>query len=284
MQPFDYYKPKDFKTAFEMLALPGKTVIPYAGGTDVIPMYRDELLKMDAVVDVKELPGMTDIKDTPEGLLVGAAVRMADIAESALVKSHWNILAEGAGVVGSEQVRHRATIGGNICTASPAADTPPALFVLEAIVILRSAKGERRIPVTDFFKWVRRTDVQKGEMVVAILLPKPPAGSAGAYIRLSRRKGSDLSIVSSAAFATPKGKGYSWRIALGAVAPTCMRVPSAEAILAEGHSEAQIKKAAEAAAADAKPISDVRSGERYRRLMVAQMTRRAIESVAAKLK
>src|SRR5512146_1890580 len=144
MQPFDYYKPKSFEEAFTLLNTPGKKVFPFAGGTDFIPMYRDGTWKCDAVVDIKNLPGLRDIKETPDGLFVGAAVRMNEIAASALVKSRWDVLAQGAGSVGSEQVRNRATLGGNLCTASPCADTPPALYVLNALVIIRSAQGERR--------------------------------------------------------------------------------------------------------------------------------------------
>lgn len=284
MQPFDYYKPKDYKEAFDILAMPGKKVVPMAGGTDVIPLYRDEAITMDAVLDVKGLPGIGEIKETPAGLIVGAACRMVDIAASPLVLSKWKALAEGAGLVGSEQVRHRATIGGNICTASPCADTPPALYVLDAKVIVRSAAGERQIPVADFYKWVRRTDLQPGELVVGFLLPHPAPGSAGAYVRLSRRKGSDLSIVSSAAFASKVNGGYTWRIALGAVAPTPIRVPEAEAVLNAGYDADHIRQAAEIAAAKSKPITDVRSSEKYRRLMVAQMTRRAIENVVAQIR
>jgi CO/xanthine dehydrogenase FAD-binding subunit len=276
MQPFDYYKPKDFDEAFQLLNMPGKVVFPYAGGTDFIPMSRDGAWKCDAVVDIKGLPGLRDLKETPEGLFIGAAVRMNEIAESDLVKTYWDILAQGAASVGSEQVRNRATLGGNMCTASPCADTPPALCVLGAVAIIRNAQGERRVPVTEFFKWVRKTSVQPGDILVGVVIPRPAEGSAGVYVKLSRRKGSDLSLVSVAAFTTPNGKSAKWKLALGAVAPTPLMAPAAQAILDEGTDEEHILRAAQAAADTSKPISDVRASETYRKLMVANMTKRAV--------
>ncbi len=276
MQPFDYYKAKDFDEAFRLLNTPGKKVFPYAGGTDFIPMYRDGTWKCDAVVDIKYLPGMGEIKETAEGLFIGAAVRMSQIAASALVKSRWDILAQGAASVGSEQVRNRATLGGNMCTASPCADTPPALYVLDAEVIIRNAQGERRVPVTEFFKWVRKTAVQPGDILTGVVLPYPANNSYGTYVKLSRRKGSDLSLVSVAAFVFPNGKEANWRLSLGAVAPTPIRVPEAEKILEESTDENHIALAGKAAADTSKPISDVRASETYRRLMVANMTKRAV--------
>lgn len=283
MQPFDYYKPKTLTEAFQALNAPGKAVFPLAGGTDFIPMFRDGLWKVDAVVDVKGIDGMQDIRETADGLFVGAAVRMTDIAQSALVKSHWDVLAQGAAVVGSDQIRNRATLGGNLVTASPCADTPPALAVLNAQVLIKNQSGERRVPVTDFFIFVRKTVVQKGELVMGVLIPKPPKGSAAVYEKLSRRKGCDLSLVSVAAMAEPGKGGHTWRIALGAVAPTVIRATDAEAILAKGASDKEILAAAQAAANQAKPISDVRSSEAYRRAMVRNITKRAVEKVLAKL-
>jgi len=283
MQPFDYYLPKDFEEAFEFLSLAEKTVVPLAGATDFIPTFRDGHWKADAVVDIKKLPGMLDIKETTSGLYIGAAVKMGDLVCSPLVRSGWGLIAQAAETVGSPQIRNRATIGGNICTASPCADTPPALLALDAQVILRSTTGKRIVPITEFFTWVRKTVLAKGELVVGVILPKLPAGSCGSYIKLSRRRGSDLSLVSVAALVIPSGQGYTWRLALGAVAPTPIRVPAAEEILSKGHTPELIEKAAQAAADTARPISDVRSSERYRKLMVVNMTKRAINETLIKL-
>jgi CO/xanthine dehydrogenase FAD-binding subunit len=283
MQPFDYYQPQEYEEAFKFLNLSGKNVVALAGATDFIPTFRDGHWNADAVVDIKGLPGVRDLKETPEGLYIGAAVKMNELVQSPLVNSNWGILAEAARTVGSTQVRNRATIGGNMCTASPCADTPPALFVLEAQVNLKSAQGERCVPILEFFTWVRKTIVTKGELVTGLVIPKPPQGSAATYVKLSRRRGCDLSLVSVAVLAFPSASGLQWRIALGAVAPTIIRVPDAEAILSQGFDSDHIEKAAHAASNTARPISDVRSSERYRKAMVSSLTKRAIQETLAKM-
>lgn len=283
MQPFDYYKPRDFAEAFHYLTLPGKAVYPLAGATDLIPMTRDQLWRPDAVVDIKGLPGMRELKETAEGLYVGAAVRMNEIARSALVQSRWGILAQGAAAMGNEQVRNRATVGGNLCTASPAADSAPALLVLEAVAVIQGPAGERRVPVAEFFVGPRKTVLQKGELLKGLLIPPPPAGTVGHYEKLSRRKAADLAIVGVAVLAYPHDGGYQWRIALGAVAPTPIRVPEAEAVLNAGHDEAAIQRATTCAFTACCPIDDIRASAAYRKAMVVNMARRALLAVLREL-
>ncbi|MFP4344968.1 MAG: FAD binding domain-containing protein [Anaerolineales bacterium] len=283
MQPFDYYKPDTFEEAFRLLTKPGIAVLPVAGATDLIPMTRDEHWRPDAVVDVKGLPGLGDLKETGEGLFVGAAVRMNEIARSELVRSRWGVLAEGAASMGNEQVRNRATIGGNLCTASPAADTAPALLVLEAEAVVRGPEGERRLPIAEFFRGPKQNALQKGELLVGLLVPKPPEGSVGVYRKLSRRKAADLSIVGVAALAYPVDGNYKWRIAMGAVAPTPIRADQAEAVLNEGYDAAAVQKATRCAFDACCPIDDIRSSVEYRRAMVVRITRRAVEAVRAEL-
>lgn len=282
MRQFDYYQPKDFAEAFELLMLPGKVVMPLAGATDIIPMAREERIAPDVVVDIKSLPGMREIKETEDGLLIGAAVRMSEIASSPLVREYAAVLAEGAATVGHVQVRNRATLGGNMCTASPAGDTFPALLVLEAAALLRGVDGERSVPVLEFFQGPRRTALKKGELLVGVMIPKL-AGAQGHYAKLSRRKTADLTLVGVAALAVPAVGGYEWRLALGAVAPTPVRVREAEEILAQGYDAAAIKKAALAAHAACSPLDDIRSSAEYRREMVVNITQRVIGKVVEKL-
>ncbi len=293
MQPFEYYKPKDFDEAFRLLTLPDKAMYPLAGATDLIPHTRDGVWKPDGVVDVKGLPGLRDL--TVEGLepccgcapgeclYVGAAMRMNEIARSALVRSHWDMLAQAAAAMGNEQVRNRATVGGNLGTASPAADSAPALLVLETSVLVKGPEGDRSIPVEKFFAGPKRTTLKKGELIVRILIPKPPAGSAGVFEKLSRRKAGDLAVVSVAVMAYPHDGGYRWRVALGAVSPTPIRSPQAEAVLNEGYDAAHIDEAAAAAYGCSSPISDVRSSAEYRQMMVINVARRAIRAVVQQL-
>lgn len=284
MRPFDYYRPETFEEAFRLLVLPDKKVMPLAGATDLIPMVRDEHWQPDVVVDVKGLPGVSDVVETPEGLFVGAAVRMADLVHHPLVNSvRWNLLAQAAAAMGNEQVRNRATLGGNLCTASPAADSAPALLTLEANVVIRGAAGERRVPIAEFFLGPRKTALHKGELLVGVIIPAPPVGAVGTYVKLSRRKAGDLAIVGVAALAYPHNGGYSWRLALGAVAPTPIRAPEAEATLNTGHDEAAIEYATKCAFDACCPIDDIRASAEYRKAMVSRIARRAIEGVLEKL-
>ncbi|MBN1262026.1 MAG: xanthine dehydrogenase family protein subunit M [Anaerolineae bacterium] len=284
MRPFDYYRPESFEEAFHLLALPDKTVIPMAGATDLLPGVRDEAFAPDVVVDVKGLPGLRDLKVLEDGaLFVGAAVRMNELVHSELVGRHWAVLAEGAGWMGNEQVRNRATIGGNCCTASPAADTPPALLVLEASAVIKTIQGDRRVPMTEFFTGPKRTVLQTGELLAGFEIPQPPLGTVARYVKLSRRKKGDLTIVGVAALAYPQDGGYAWRLALGAVAPTPVRAPKAEALLTKGHAAERIEQAASAAYSFCSPISDIRASAEYRTAMVIAMTKRAIQGVLEQL-
>lgn len=284
MRPFDYCRPTSFEEAFRLLVLPEKVVMPMAGATDLIPMVRDEHWQPDVVVDVKDLPGLCDIVETPEGLCVGAAVRMAELVHHPVVNNpRWNLLAQAAAAMGNEQVRNRATLGGNLCTASPAADSAPALLTLEACAVIRGASGERRVPMAEFFVGPRRTAIQKGELLVGVLIPAPPEGAVGTYVKLSRRKAGDLAIVGVAALAYPHNGGYVWRLALGAVAPTPIRAPEAEVTLNAGHDEAAIEHATKCAFDACCPIDDIRASAEYRKAMVSRIARRAIEGVLAQL-
>ncbi|MBN1878289.1 MAG: xanthine dehydrogenase family protein subunit M [Anaerolineae bacterium] len=290
MQPFDYYRPKDFGEAFKLLTLSDKVVYPLAGATDLIPHTRESVWKPDIVVDIKGLPGLRDIKveglepccgcAPGECLYVGAAMRMNEIAYSELVKLHWDILAQGAASMGNEQVRNRATLGGNLCTASPVADSAPALFVLEASVLIKGPNGDRSLPIGQFFTGPKENALKRGEIVVGVLIPKPPAGTVGVYEKLSRRKAGDLAVASVAVLALPGGK---WRVALGAVAPTPIRAPQAEAVLNTGVDDTHIDEAAAAAYGCCCPIDDVRASAGYRQAMVVNITRRAIRKALEKL-
>lgn len=294
MRPFDYYRPRNFDEAFKHLTLTDKVVYPIAGATDLIPHTRDGVWQPDAVVDVKGLPGLRDV--TVEGLepccgcspgeclYVGAAVTMNEIARSDVVRSHWDVLAQGAASMGNEQVRNRATLGGNLGTASPAADSAPALLVLEANVLVKGPAGDRSIPVDKFFTGPKRNALKSGEIIAGVLIPKPPDGTTGVYEKLSRRRAGDLSVVGVAVLAIPHDGGYRWRVALGAVAPTPIRSPEAEAVLNTGYDDARIDKAAAAAYGCCCPIDDIRASAEYRQAMVVNITRRAIKQVLSKMK
>lgn len=292
MHPFNYHKPTSFEDALAWMAKPDLVVTPIAGATDVIPRVRDGLAQPDVILDIKALPGLRDITTAavgsacgglPDGCLhVGAAVRMNELARSQLVQSRWETLAMAAGAMGNEQIRNRATIGGNICTASPAADSAPALYVLEALVLIKGPAGDRSLPIADFITGPKKNALKPGELVVGLAIPRPPDGAIGHFEKLSRRKAGDLSIVSVAALAMPTGNGTQWRLALGAVAPTPLRAPESEAILAESLSDEAIDRAAAAAYRCCCPIADIRSGQEYRQAMVVNLSRLAVRAVIAR--
>ncbi|MDF1516184.1 MAG: xanthine dehydrogenase family protein subunit M [Anaerolineae bacterium] len=293
MRQFDYFKPDSYEKAFALLKTPGKKVMVIAGGTDVIPHTRDGAWQPDAVVDIKYLPGMRSIEIVQidpscgcipgECLFVGAAVRMNEIKQAELLIPHWLLLQQAAGAMGNEQVRNRATIGGNICTASPAADIAPALLTMDAKVLIRSAAGDRCLDIQRFFVSPKVNALQSGEIVVGLLIPKPAVAAYGHFEKLSRRKAGDLSIVSTAVLALRTDTGIQWRLALGAVAPTPIRAYESERILNQSVDVQAIDQAAASAYGCCCPISDIRSSIEYRQAMVVNITRRAIQAVLAKI-
>ncbi len=292
MQPFNYYRPKSFEEAFQWLTKSDHIAVPVAGATDLIPQMRDGVLGPDIVVDIKALPGMRELRvvdsapcclDGTQCLSVGAAVRMNELARSELVKSGWSLLAMAAASMGNEQVRNRATIGGNICTASPAADSAPALYALDATVLIKGPSMDRCVPIAAFFTGPKRNALQPGEIVAGLCIPRPPEEAVSHFEKLSRRKAGDLSIVSVAVMALPLGNATAWRIALGAVGPTPIRALESEGILSQGWDDESIDRAAASAYGCCCPIGDIRSGLEYRQAMVVNLTRRAIRAVLAQL-
>jgi CO/xanthine dehydrogenase FAD-binding subunit len=293
MHPSSYVRPTTFDEALQALAPSDATALPFAGATDIIPLIRDGALRPDLVVDIKGLPGMRDLRVVAPGpacasapascLVIGAAVRINEVARSALVRSQWGLLALAAASLGNEQVRNRATIGGNICTASPAADTAPALYALEAIVLIKGPDGDRSLPIAQFFTGPRSNALKRGELVTGLLIPEVPAGTEFYHEKLSRRRAGDLAIASVAAMASPAGDTYEWRIALGAVGPTPLRSPESEAILRDSLDDEAIDRAAASAYGCCCPISDIRAGQEYRQAMVINLSRRVIKRIIANL-
>ncbi len=292
MQPFDYLIPKDHAEASAMLAA-GGAVRPFMGGTDFLIRARGGFVKPERVVDLKALPGMRELRQSPDGwLVIGAACSMNQVAAHPLVTAGYDLLAQACNSVASYQLRNRATIGGNCCNASPAADTAPALYCLDAVAEIYGPGGPRRLPIAQFFTGPGKTALRPGEFLTALHLPPAPADARGAFNKLGRTKLGDISTVSVAVYAweqapetrrlgdseTPR---RSWRIALGAVGPTPLRAPEAESALAADVSPAGVQRAAELAAEASRPIDDIRAGAAYRRAMVAVLTRRGIEAILA---
>jgi CO/xanthine dehydrogenase FAD-binding subunit len=259
------------------------------GGTDLFVIMRDRVISPRVLIDVKGLPGMQDITfDPATGLQVGAAVDMNTMSRHEAVCTHYPLLVDAASTVASYQLRSRATMGGNLCNASPAADTAPAALVYEVTLTCRGSDGERTIPVSQFFTGPRQNSLARGELLLRVNFPPPPDGAVGSYVKLGRNAEGDLSIVGIAALGYPDGEaasGYRFRIGMGAVAPTPIRALEAEALLAGQPIDAGlIAEAAELASATAHPIDDVRASARYRKAMVRNLTRRCLTDIWNRLK
>lgn len=278
---FDYVRVETADQAVRLLQAHGPAARLLMGGTDLFPNLRDGRLCPRLVVDVKGLPGMREIVyDGQAGLTVGAAVTMNELARHPQVLAHYPLLAQAAGSVASYQVRNRATIGGNLCNASPCADTAPAILALEADLILYGPAGERVVAAADFFRGPGQTALQPDELMTAIRFP--PLPSVARYLKLGRCRSGDLALVGVAVLGYRDGtpSGCRFRIGLGSVAPTPIRATEAEALLAaQPPGEETFAQAAELAMAASRPITDVRATADYQRAMVRTLTLRGLREV-----
>ncbi|MBN1991174.1 MAG: xanthine dehydrogenase family protein subunit M [Anaerolineae bacterium] len=286
---FDYVQASTPDEAAGLLKEHGPSARLLMGGTDLFARMRDGFIQPQVVVDVKRLPGIQDVVyHERTGLTIGAAVTMNQVARHAAVQTHYPLLAEAANSVASYQLRNRATIGGNLCNASPAADTAPAVLVLAGRMVLHGPNGAREVPANEFFLGPGKTAMQAGELMTAIRLPAPPPGSAGKYLKLGRNVKGDLAIVGVAVFAFPDQTtpaGYCFRLALASVAPVPLRALEAEEFLAaHPPDEKTFALAADKAMAAAAPIDDVRASAAYRQAMVRALTLRGLRIVWAQLR
>ena len=247
-----------------------------AGGTDLLPQLRARR-RAERLIDVKRIGELRVITERGDrGLAIGAAVPLAEIVAHPAVQERYPLLRDCCNAVGAYPLRNRATMAGNVCNASPAADTAVALLALDALVVARGPEGARELPAATFFTGPGQTVLAPGELVTAIVLPAASAGTRGSYLRLSRRRGMDLATVG---VLVGRGPGGRHRVALAAVAPTPLRVAAAEQLL-DRDPAAEARNAAEAARAAARPITDLRGSAEYRREMVGVLVERAVKHLA----
>ncbi len=282
MQPCRYIRPRTLQDAFAVLAEHGSGARVLAGGTDLLVRMRRGHIRPDIVVDVKGLDALrADVADDGAALQVGASAVMADIMADARVQRRYPALVEAANVVGSVQIRNRATLAGNICNASPAADTAPALLAYGAAVHLLSAGGARRIPLDGFFTGPGQTVLSAGELVASIELPGLPQPAGAAFGRITRRRGVDLATVNLCCLVTASGEA---RFAYGAVGPRPFVVSDDSGTLADSHAPAAERDAVLARLiSHASPISDVRADRDYREAMLRILSRRTLTTALARL-
>ena len=275
LSPFEY---RAARTVDEALALcaekPGSRY--FAGGTDLLPQLRGKR-RAERLIDIKRIDELRTIRERGDrSLAIGAAVPLAEIAAHPSVRQRYPLLRDCCNAVGAYPLRNRATMAGNVCNASPAADTAVALLALDALVVARGPGGTREVPVAGFFTGPGQTVLAPGELVTAIVLPAATATMRGSYLRLSRRRGMDLATVGVLVGRGPAGRH---RVALVAVAPVPMRVAAAEQLL-DRDPVGGAHQAAEAARAAARPITDVRGSAEYRRDMVGVLVERAVKHLA----
>ncbi|MGM9522287.1 MAG: FAD binding domain-containing protein [Oscillospiraceae bacterium] len=277
---FEYLVPKTLDEATNLYDELGSSSKIMAGGTDIIPPMRDKVLKADYLIDIKRVPGLDYIEyDEDEGLKIGCLTKLYDIQTSKLVKEKNPSVAQAAKYVASTQIRNKGTMVGNICNASPSCDTGPILVAQNAVALVHSIREDRRIPIGEFFKGVKKTSLNPGEIVTGLVIPPLGEGECAAYIKHSVRKAMDLAIVGVAAWLKIDGNiCVDARICLGAVAITPVRSPSAEKeLIGKELTDDVIAAAGLAAMNDCKPISDVRASAEYRHDMVRVFTKRAIK-------
>jgi carbon-monoxide dehydrogenase medium subunit len=277
--------PQTLAQALEALAAYAPDVLPLAGGTNLIPDMRSRKLKPGAVVNVSGLDELQGIRRENGYVVIGSGVTVAELLESEVVAEHAPVLRQAAGVFANPLVRNRATVGGNLGNASPAADTAPPLLVLDAEAELATSGGSRWVPLRDFFVHVCDTVCAPAELITAIRWETPAPRTFGGFRKLSLRKSTAVSVVSAAVQVTfdDAGRCEEARVALGAVAPTPIRASDAEEVLrGERLSLEVIDEATHFACSAASCIGDVRSSAAYRERVTEVLMRRLLRAAAVR--
>jgi carbon-monoxide dehydrogenase medium subunit len=276
---FDYVRPASLDEALASLAAGGARVL--AGGTDVVPWLRDDLIAPELLVDIKAVPDLAGISLDGDRLTLGALVTFSDLLDSATVRETAPVLSEMAHQVASVGVRNRATIVGNLCAAVPSLDAGPALLAYDASVDVAAAGGRRSVPLTDWFVGPKQTRLAAGEVVTAVTLQLPVVDHAGAFLKLARYSGEDLA---QANLAIVVVAGHEYRLAFGAVAPYPFRARDIEAELrGSALDDEKIAAARSLVAGAISPISDVRASAAYRTHMCEVMLERGLRAAASRL-
>lgn len=273
---FDLLRPRTLVGALEMMATL-EYAQPIAGGTDVVPLFRDLGCKPVHLIDLGLIPELNGIMEEGGRVLIGPTTTHAQLLASKIIEERAPALHDAARWIGSVQIRNRGTVGGNLCNASPAADTAPPLLVHGAEAQISSLEDARWVPLRDLFAGPKTTILEPDELLTGLRFA--PAGHSGSsFQRIGRRKGFTLSVVNAAVYLERDGDIVKEaRIALGSVAPTPIRVPRAEdTIRGKKMSESMLEEAAKACMGEAKPIDDVRGTAEYRRDMVGVLVKRAM--------
>jgi carbon-monoxide dehydrogenase medium subunit len=289
LKDFTYHAPATLAEATALLGrLNGQAKI-LAGGTDILVQLREGLREADAVVDVKRIPELTQLAFSPAtGLRLGASVPCYQLYENADLKKAYPALTDSAHIIGGWQIQSRASIGGNLCNASPAADSIPSLIALDATAMVVGPQGTREVKVKDFCIAPGRNALQPGEMVTTIVLPPPAPHASSAYERFIPRNEMDIAVVGVGSWLRLNAAGdriEDARVAVGAVAPTPKFAEEASrSLIGQAPTEATFAKAGELARKVASPITDMRGTAEYRVHLVGVLVKRTLAKTAERAK
>ena len=288
MKAFGFESAKDLAHAVALLGEHGASAKILAGGTDLLADLKFSGHGPGVVIDISRLDELKNIAIAEDGLHIGALVTHTEIMRSAVIQDMFPALVEAAHTIGAVQTRNLGTIGSNLVTCVPSMDSGPTLMALEAAVTVASSAGQRQMPLAELFVGPRRTSLKPGELLTDIVIPNENLGKPAAFEKFGLRKGQALALVNAAAaFWVDNGKGTfaAPRISLGAVAPTVIRTPKAEAYLDGFKISAEaMAEAGRIAATEAKPISDFRASADYRRELIAVLVKRALANALARAK
>jgi carbon-monoxide dehydrogenase medium subunit len=288
LKRFEYVAPTNILEALQLLDSYGERATLLAGGTDLLVQIKNKERKSSYLIDLKKVPELTGIKNTAkEGLRLFPLTTISEVESSKIIRRNIPILSEAAKTIGSVQVRNRATVGGNLCRAAPSADLVPALLVLDAQLTIRSLDTERIVQLQDFFPGPGETVLEYNEILTEMRI-SPSSSGLGTYLKYGPRQKMDLATVGVAVFIDFDPVDHSCkrvRIALGSVAPTAFRAKEAEKVLlGEKLTLARVEEAAEIAANETSPITDVYGQDWYKRKIVAVLVKRAIMEVQANMR
>lgn len=281
MKNFEYAAPRSVAETVALLAQPGRRPRLLAGGTDILVQLREGAREADLVIDVKRIAELTAVRfDAAGGLHLGASVPAADIYNHDQIVRDYSALVDACQIIGGWQIQSRASVGGNLCNSSPAADSTPALIALGAVAVVAGPSGTREVPVEEFCIAPGRNVLGPAELLVALKFP-PPARHAGShYLRFIPRNEMDIAVVGAGAWVQldPTGQKIERaRIGLGAVAPTPLLAREAsDALAGQPATAASFRAAGERARKVAKPISDMRAPAEYRVHLVGVLVERAL--------
>jgi CO/xanthine dehydrogenase FAD-binding subunit len=284
---FECLDPGTVQEACSLLADHKTQASAIAGGTDLLVKMKFRELKPKYIVRLNLIPGLNAIESDNDGLKIGAMATLFDLQKSPLITKHCDILSQAVNQMASPQIRTLATVGGNICNAAPSADTISPLIAMGAMIKVVGPKGERVLPLEEFFTGPEQTNLADGEILTEIRVPKLPPYSGGAYVKQTVRQAMDLAITGVAVVVTLESasskKCNEVKIALGASAPTPIRARAAEKVL-KGNviNEGSIEQAAQAAMDESRPRSSIRASAEYRKKMVKVLVRRALQQAVAK--